>query len=131
MKQLKQEQQVEEQPHEYDIKSISQEEINNIETKSYETKENNDQQDMGFMYPNPPILEQQHGFPLMHQEFSSSWPDTTADYDALWFSLLWDFDVPQDFEDHVNQLSKYVMPSQATFGAEGAPKQNLSFYGDS
>ncbi|XP_057757760.1 MYB-like transcription factor EOBI [Arachis stenosperma] len=100
---------------------------NNENTKSYddETKENyyNDQHNnMGFIYPNnnnpTKLLEQQQSFPLMHQDYlsSSSWPDTTtADYDALWFSL-WDFDVPQGFEEHVNNLTKYVLPNQATFG---------------
>ncbi|KAL4382693.1 hypothetical protein HN873_014201 [Arachis hypogaea] len=108
---------------------------NNENTKSYddETKENyyNDQHNnMGFIYPNnnnpTMLLEQQQSFPLMHQDYlsSPSWPDTTtADYDAfLWFSL-WDFDVPQGFEEHVNNLTKYVLPNQATFGDGGTPMQ--------
>ncbi|MED6194741.1 hypothetical protein PIB30_031381 [Stylosanthes scabra] len=109
---------------------------NNENTKSYydeETKENYyDNNNMGLIYPNnnnkpTMLLEHQQSFPLMHQDYfssSPSWPDTTttaADYyDAFLFSL-WDFDVPQGFEEHVNQLTKYVLPNQAisTFGDGG------------
>ncbi|MED6210177.1 hypothetical protein PIB30_061688 [Stylosanthes scabra] len=112
---------------------------NNNNKSSYddETKENyydddhhNNNNNMGLMYPNnnnnpTMLLEHQESFPLMHQDYflsSPSWPDTTTTaedyYDAFLFSL-WDFDVPLGFEEHVNHLTKYVLPNQATFGDGG------------
>ncbi|KAK7394370.1 hypothetical protein VNO78_14896 [Psophocarpus tetragonolobus] len=99
------------QPQGYGIESTPHEETKN-ETTSFETQ-NNKQQEMGFMFP---IIEDQHIVPsLLHDEFSSTWPDTRAD-DGSWFNL-WDFDEQQIFADYyVNQFDDCVVPSQATFG---------------
>ncbi|KAG5092975.1 hypothetical protein JHK82_051753 [Glycine max] len=117
LKQLKQKQQHEQQPQEYDIKSSMSHEETENETKSFHTQNNNQQEilEMGFMYPT--TIEHQYTVPSMHDGFSSTWQDTLAD-DGSWFSL-WDFDEPQGFSDYVDQFGKCAMPNQASFGAGG------------
>ncbi|KAK7273294.1 hypothetical protein RIF29_14343 [Crotalaria pallida] len=98
-------------PLECNIKNVLSQAETKMEAKSSEMEENN-KKEMGFFMH--PTIEQQHSFNLMHQEFTSSWPETLAnDDDDLWFSL-WDFNEPLDFEDLVNQFR-----NQATFGAGG------------
>ncbi|KAG5001228.1 hypothetical protein JHK82_022390 [Glycine max] len=115
LKQLKHKQQQEQQPQEYDIKSIMSHEETVNETKSFETQ-NCKQQEMGFMYP---TTEHQYTVPnSLHEGFSSTWQDSTLVDDDSWFSL-WDFDEPQGFSDYVDQFSKCAMPNQATFRVGG------------